>query len=637
MRAAGAEGSYPAGMCGIAGIVAFAGEREPGEGDLRRMSAAIAHRGPDGEGMALVRSATGAVAGLVHRRLAVLDPNPRSNQPFSAEHGGRRAHLVYNGEIYNYRELRKRLEGELPDFRWRTTGDTEVLLAAYFAWGEACADHLVGMFAFAIFDEVDGSLLLGRDVMGQKPLFVAVAPETGGGIGAVAFASELGAVATVPWADCEVDEAALGMYLAFGYVPAPATIYRGVRKHATKMTTRYRPPGPTRQRAVRPELVAPGGGGTVPEARRLVERAVSSQLVSDVPLGCFLSGGIDSSVVALCAQRELRKVGGCLDTFTAKFDDPRYDESPFAAEVARHLGTRHTEFAVNPDAAADLPGLAASYGEPFGDSSCLPTYYLSRETRRHVKVALAGDGGDELFCGYDRYRAMLAAEKFGSVAGLANSLLDGPRLAGHHPKSLKARLGRFLAAADLPAPLRYEAYMRVFPPGLLGAPPLSGRIGTQPFLAGDVVTMAMSVDRGTYLPDDLLAKVDRASMRVGLEVRAPFMDHQLVAFAAGLPRSELLRGGKKGVLRRAFSAELPAAVFKRRKMGFAVPIGEWFRSSLREMLRSVVLDPSGFAAGRFGRQAVAGLVEQHEAAEADHSQRLFALLMLELWWKGRRT
>jgi asparagine synthase (glutamine-hydrolysing) len=621
-------------MCGIAGIVSFApgGGLAVADDVLRRMSGRLAHRGPDGEGIAVVRG-NGSTAGLVHRRLAILDPDPRSDQPFAAEYQGRRAHLVYNGEIYNYRELRRDLQARLPGFPWRTTGDTEVLLAAYFAWGAACADGLVGMFAFAVWDETQGTLLLVRDRMGQKPLFVS-----GGAPGApdsdTMFASELEALTVVPGLSLEVDDAALSDYLALGYVPAPATIYRGIRKHPAGVTTLLAPGRPAEVRAIRGGASwepASGPGGL----RGMIEAAVESQLVSDVPLGCFLSGGIDSSVVACCAQAALVRSGSRLRTFTARFEDARYDESPFAAEVARHLGTQHTEFLVRPDAAADLPGLARSYGEPFADSSCLPTYYLSRQTREHVKVALAGDGGDELFGGYDRYRAMVLAERLGSVAGLARWALDPDRLSGGHPKGMKARLGRFLAAADLPAGKRYESFVRLFPPGMLGARELTGRVGGHPFPAGDVFTGAMQLDRLTYLPDDLLTKVDRASMRVALEVRAPFMDHRLVELAGRLGREEMMRGGKKGVLKRAFGGDLPRAVFARRKMGFAVPIGEWFRGELREMLRSLVLSADGFGVGRFGKPALEAIVVDHESRQVDHSQRLFALLMLELWHRGR--
>lgn len=615
-------------MCGIAGIVSFAAGYEPTEADLRRMSDRIAHRGPDGEGLLIAR-AHGHAAGFVHRRLAILDPDERSNQPFTAEYQGRRVHLVFNGEIYNFRDLRRELEQRLPGFPWRTTGDAEVLLAAYFAHGERCTDSLLGMFAFAIFDERDGSLLLARDRMGQKPLYVAVAPKGE----AVAFASELPALLEVPWVDKSVDEMSLQHYLAFGYTPVEGSIYTGIGKLLPAHRAVYRnSSSASTTQYYRAEKAAGTGRDVVATTKRLVEASVRSQLISDVPIGCFLSGGIDSSVVALCMKRAVEP-GQAVHTFTARFDDPRYDESPFAAEVARHLGTEHHTFDITPDIAADLPTLAASYGEPFGDSSCLPTYYLARETRKHVKVALAGDGGDELFAGYDRYRAMALAERFGFLGSLGGPLARS--LSTGHPKSRITRVARLIGAAGLPTAQRYESLMRIFPPGEFSSLPLTGSISGVPFPEGDPVLAALALDRRTYLDGDLLTKVDRASMRVNLEVRAPFMDHHLVSFAAGLSRDELFRGGKKGLLRSAFAGDLPGSVFKRPKMGFAVPIGEWFRDSLRGMVSDLLVSSSSFSVGRFGRTAVDRLLHEHQTHASDHSQRIFALVMLELWYRNR--
>lgn len=608
------------------------------------MSTCIAHRGPDGEGIELIHTPR-AVAGLVHRRLAVLDPDPRSNQPFLTEYAGRRLWLTYNGEIYNYRALRKELEPLLPGFPWRTSGDTEVVLAAYFAWGEACVDRMLGMFALVVFEESNGNVFLARDRMGQKPLYYALAPKRGvgdgmsrgeevGGWGGVAFASEISALTALPWVDLTVSESALSNYLAYGYTGPVESIYVGIRKLPPSCRMNLSGgAGDAEPVSYFDRNRAEPGGDPVERTRQLLTEAVASQLVSDVPLGCFLSGGIDSSVVSLLAAEALRRQGGGpLKTFTARFEDARYDESKYAEQVARHLGTEHHTFTITPDAAADLSLLALSYGEPFADSSCLPTYYLARETRGHVKVALAGDGGDELFAGYDRYRAMALAQKIGWMGHLMGVIPD--RLAEGPPKSMLTRLGRFFASARLSAGKRYEAWMRIFPPGLCGAPGLTGRIAGVELPSGDVVRASLALDRVTYLDADLLTKADRASMLVNLEVRAPFMDHHLVAFASGLSRGELLTGGKKGLLRKAFAHQLPKAVFTRRKMGFAVPIGEWFRSSLKEMLRSHLLAHDGFAIQRFGVEAVESLLIQHDTKHVDHTHRLFALLMLELWFQN---
>jgi asparagine synthase (glutamine-hydrolysing) len=382
----------------------------------------------------------------------------------------------------------------------------------------------------------------------------------------------------------------------------------------------------------------------VKRTRQLVTRAVKQQLVADVPLGCFLSGGIDSSIIAAAMKASVPSKQQVL-TFSIGFHDERYDETPFASEVAKHLGTNHREFIVEPNAADDLPRLARVYGEPFGDSSALPTHYLSRETRQHVKVALSGDGGDELFGGYDRYRAMLIGE---SVQRLPKPLryLAGARfwqiLPGTHPKSKMTRLKRLLRTIrQLPA-TRYESYMRIFddrmlkqliPQQRMATPTLHfSEMFNEQLKERDAVHAAMGVDRLTYLPDDLLCKVDRASMLHALEVRSPFMDHELVGFAASLSTDQLLGGGGKRMLRQAFAKDLPEKVFKRPKMGFAVPIGEWLRGDLAGMLRGLLFADDSFTRANLNSDFVRALVDEHHTGRADHGHRLYALLMLELWW-----
>ena len=391
--------------------------------------------------------------------------------------------------------------------------------------------------------------------------------------------------------------------------------------------------------------------------RGLVLRAVERQLVSDVPLGCFLSGGIDSSVIAAAMTAAMPR-GQPVMTFTIGFDDPRYDETPYAAEVAQHLGTQHRQFMVRIDAAAELPKLAAVFGEPFGDSSAIPAHFLSRETRAFVKVALSGDGGDELFGGYDRYRAMQLGCRIDAHPWLAH-LLRSPlwqRLPGSHPKGRLARLKRFLAPMGERPARRYACYTALFDdaalagllcpdfaaqtgPGLSGAFEALGRGDVSLGLRQrDDVQTALALDRVTYLPGDLLTKVDRCSMLHALEVRSPFMDPDVMRFSSGLSTEQLLGGGPKRLLREAFSRDLPAAVFKRRKMGFAVPIGDWFRdpaNPLRDLLHDSLRSSDSFAATHFRPEAVQRLIETHEASTADHSQRVYALLMLELGWKAR--
>jgi asparagine synthase (glutamine-hydrolysing) len=334
-----------------------------------------------------------------------------------------------------------------------------------------------------------------------------------------------------------------------------------------------------------------------------------------------------------------------VQTFSIGFDDPRYDESRYALAVAKHLGTDHHQSVVRPIAAVDLPKLIEVFGEPFGDSSALPTHYLARETRKHVKVALSGDGGDELFGGYDRYRAIHLSQRVARLVPQLAATRAG-RFAGGHPKSKVTRAARFVQSLSLPMAPRYSSFVRVFDDHLIGElmPGVSLgfdrvaeeferalRAGARPAEAG------LAADRVTYLPDDLLTKVDRASMMHGLEVRSPFMDHELVQFAAGLTTDQLLKGGPKRMLREAFAKDLPDFVFKRPKMGFAVPIGEWFRGELRPMLRDNLFAADSFGRQHFNMKVVERLVEEHETERIDHSQRLYALLMLELWWRWHRS
>jgi len=649
-------------MCGIAGVISWSGSHRVTREVLTGMSAKIAHRGPDGEGFHLAESG-GVQVGLVHRRLAILDPDPRSNQPFT---DGRGRWIVFNGEIYNFRELRKELESLHPSYAWKTTGDTEVLLAAYASWGEKCVDRLSGMFAFAIWDEglnaSDGAtLFLARDRMGQKPLYIATVGPTpkddyeerfGVPMHAIAFASELAALKPVPWIDRSLDESALKNYLQFGYISAPATIYHGIRElwpgsamtiRGAKSDTRFYF---SAKRPVK-EIPAPlSDADAVRLTGEHLERAVGEQMVSDVPIGCFLSGGVDSSIVALC----MTTFSDDVTTFSIGFDDPRYDESAYAAEVAQHLGTRHERFTVRPNVGDSLTELSGAFGQPFADSSALPTYWLSKLTRGHVKVALSGDGGDELFGGYDRYAAIRMIDQLrsrlgslpGAVAGKVASLLGGG-----HPKSTLARLARLGDALRLPTHRGYSRMMRLFNDEQLhelqhGTPLpadanlVDDRVAESFKLALpvlDAVRAALAVDRSEYLPGDLLTKVDRASMLHNLEVRSPFMDHELVTFAFGLTTEQLLAGGGKRMLREAFAADLPPSVFARKKMGFAAPIGDWFRGDLRAMLHEHLFATDSFARQHFNMTIVQRLIDEHEQSRVDHSQRLYALLMLELWWK----
>ena len=646
-------------MCGIGGIVSWDDRFHITTAQLDAISARLAHRGPDGQGIHLNHETEARAdhpqVGLVHRRLAVLDLDRRSDQPLADPD---RRLLVFNGEIYNFRELKEELRALGPSYEWRTTGDTEVLLRAYAIWGSKCVEHFNGMFAFAIWDELKSALFLARDRMGQKPLYVAfVRPDEESSTGkppptavaAVAFASELRALLALPWVNRDTANDALVEYLQWGYIPSPMTIYEGVWRLKPGETLTVARTGAAPKTYFDPNHIDPTllTGDPVARTRALVTAAVQKQLVSDVPVGCFLSGGVDSSIVAAAIKAASSEV----HTFSIGFDDPRYDETEYAVRVAKHLGTIHHCFTVHPNAAADLPQIAAAFGEPFGDSSALPTYYLARETRSHVKVALSGDGGDELFGGYDRYRAIAISQKLRTLftpypwklASLLSRLLPGT-----HSKSKLTRLRRLLGSIPLPVARRYSSYLRLMDDRMIHRllqPSVRDyfwlefdRIATHfeaVSAARGPVETALAIDRLYYLPDDLLTKVDRCSMQFALEVRGPFMDHDLISFAATLPQSLLLHGGGKRLLREAFRTDLPAEVFSRPKMGFAVPIGEWFRGELRDLLRGSLLSENSFAAANFNREVIEELIEDHEKGLADHSQRLYALLMLELWYSGQ--
>ncbi len=605
-------------MCGIAGIVSFDSSLRVTAEHLSRMSAIIAHRGPDGEKIWINGDHTPQV-GFAFRRLAVLDPNPRAMQPMTTRDG--RYTLVFNGEIYNFRELR----AELSPHDWQTTGDAEVLLEALARWSEKALDKLNGMFAIALWDEQEQTLLLARDRMGQKPLYYTT------GRGSIAFASEIRALNPWPDWDQEIDETSITEYLRYGHACLPGTLLNGAFQVLPGCWIRF-----TREQDSWVQMRYYDCNKPIYQTnlswKSMIEKTVEKQLVSDVPLGVFLSGGIDSSIIAFCARKF-----GPVKTFSIGFEDPAYDESRYAREVARHLETEHFEFRVTLDAALDLPKLAAVYGDPFADSSALPTHYLARETRKHVTVALSGDGGDELFGGYDRYRAMsYPIRAFAPLAPLGRLLAHG------HPKAKLTRLGRLIASSSMKQSTRYRSYLQIFSDDqialLLGKPCLHDSIWESEWQeyrkSKDAVETALAMDRTRYLPNDLLTKVDRASMLHSLEVRSPFMDHELVSRAAGLFSKDLLAGGGKRVLRHAFSTELPESVFDRPKMGFAVPIGQWFRTSLREMLVDHLLSADSFCQKHFQKPVIDHLIEQHLSSRADHSQRLYSLLMLELSQKS---
>jgi asparagine synthase (glutamine-hydrolysing) len=634
-------------MCGICGAAWTDTGRPLDDAALGRMTDRLRPRGPDDFGVF-----RDAHAALGFRRLSILDL-AGGHQPLANEDGS--VQVVFNGEIYNFAELRRRLEAR--GHTLRSAGDTEVLVHLYEDERERMLPLLRGMFALAIWDAPRRRLLLARDRLGQKPLLYRVAADR------ILFASELKALLALPDADVprEVDPVALDQYLAYGYVPHPRTILKGVHKlppahFATwqdgRLTLgRYWTPDWDRE-ARRPE------GEDVEALRATLDDAVREQMVSDVPLGAFLSGGIDSTIVVGLMQRHSARP---VKTFSIGFDDPAFDESRFAEMAARHLGAEHHAFRVEARAWETLPALADAFDEPFADSSALPTWFVARETRRHVTVALTGDAGDELFGGYDRYRALALTNQLARLPGGARRLL-GSGVARAIPSSARAKTRlraarRLLEGLHDPAPLRYLRWMTQFDeagrlalyaPGWLDqlAEAAEGVADADPASIlrrawdaaprRDDVTRAMVADLLTYLPGDLLHKVDMASMAHSLECRGPFLDHRVVELALAMPlerKMRLRRGRSKVILKRAFADLLPPPIRTRSKMGFGVPLDRWFRGPLREEVRAVLLDERALGRGLFRRDAIERLIADHEAGRRDNAYRLWGLLMLELWFR----
>ncbi|MFH0911811.1 MAG: asparagine synthase (glutamine-hydrolyzing) [Planctomycetota bacterium] len=624
-------------MCGICGIFSPDPRARPDAALAERMNRTLAHRGPDGSG---VLSRGPCVLG--HRRLSIIDLAGGA-QPMETPDG--RYAVTYNGEVYNHRDLR--LELEARGHRFRTRCDTEVVLRAYAEYGEACVDRLIGMFAFVVHDRESNELFLARDRLGQKPLYYM---EQGGEF---LFASEIPALALAPRFDASLDLASLHLYLAYLYVPSPRTIYAAVRSlppaHAARVTAR----GMALRRYWRPEYSAKREVGyeeARAEVRRRVVEAAERRLMSDVPLGAFLSGGLDSTVTVAALSEAS---GGAISTFTIGSDDPRYDERAFAGEAARRFGTRHHVRVAEPRSLKHLEMLLQRCGQPFADSSILPTYMVSAFAREHVTVALSGDGADELFAGYDRYVALRLSGFLGrlplslrrAVAKAARALLP----ARANERTLAGRLRRFFQVAErsgleqyLSAVARWRAedsgavygpLLRDAAAGTPVASPLSALM--ESLTARDPVEKWMEIESLTYLPEDVLAKVDRASMAVSLEVRSPFLDHTLVEYVASLPFDWKLKGSeRKHILKDAFRDVLPESIQRRGKMGFGVPVGEWLRGELRGLAREVLLAPGADCGGLFRPEGVRALLEAHLARQRDASYELWALLCFHLWRRG---
>jgi asparagine synthase (glutamine-hydrolysing) len=606
-------------MCGICGTASTRRPADPEQ--LAAMSALLAHRGPDSDGMFV----DGPV-GLAARRLSIIDLDT-GDQPIANEDGS--VVVVQNGEIYNYEELTHELVRAGHQFR--TRGDTEVLVHAYEEWGAGFAERLRGMFAVAIWDGRESRLVLARDRYGIKPLYYRAQDDS------IVFASELRALPRD-----EVDLDGLEAFLAFNSVPAPFSIFRGTHKlppghlllwNGSAELLRFARPAPATVTRTEDEAEL------VEELRARLRDSVRAHLVSDVPVGVLLSGGVDSCMLAALAAEE---TGRPLRTFSIGFEERSYDELADARLVVERYGTLHRELVLRPDAAQLLPALADAFDEPFADSSALPTYLVSQLAAEDVKVALSGEGGDELFGGYYTYSADLLAQRFGGLASALRPLVE--RLPTSTRKaSFDYRAKRFVRAAHLPPLERHHGWKEIFSPDARAE--LTGRRSSFDPVdllrarfaetdGAELLTRLQDVDVGTYLVDDLLVKTDRASMAHSLEARVPFLDPFVTGFALALPTRHKVRGlSKKRLLRKAAEPLLPARIVHGRKRGFSIPAAAWLAGELepfaRDTLAADVLRRQGF----FRHETVRRLLDEHVGGKQDWSRQLWCLLAFTLWYE----
>ena len=625
-------------MCGITGWANLDSYAPPPDGArdlLHAMCERMIHRGPDSEGLFVT---TGVALGM--RRLAIIDlvtgEQPAYNEDKSVA-------VILNGEIYNYRELRSELERRGHVFR--SASDTEVLPHLYEEYGDAMVNELNGMFAFALWDSRRRRLLIARDRFGEKPLYWGVFDKT------LLFASEPKVLLAHPAVKPALNLNALRQYLSFDYVPAPLSIYEGINKlpAAHNLTVENGRVNVERYWRLSYETTAPvpSENEAAERLRELLADAVRMRLVSDVPLGVLLSGGVDSSTVAALAVRASSEA---VKTFSISFAESSFDESAYARGVAKFLGTDHHEERLSANLAANLVSeIGAWMDEPFSDPSLVPTYLLSRFTRKHVTVALGGDGGDELFAGYPMYAGHRWAEVYKRVPlALRRGLVEPViRLLPVKTKNLSFdyKAVRFVTGAKYDTVARHHVWFGSFTPEeqdqLLTREALAasdGRIYASAQLIADecnnddVVTRMQSVDTQLYLAEDILTKVDRASMAVSLEVRAPFLDPRVAEFAASLPCNYKLRGLKtKYILKKAVHELLPPFVTRRGKKGFGVPVAEWLKEKLRPLARDLLSTERVRRAGVFNPEYVARLQDEHERGVANHRKLLWTLLMFELW------
>ena len=608
---------------------------------LRRMCESIIHRGPDDEGLVLRDG-----VGLGVRRLSIIDLQS-GHQPIANE--DETIWIVFNGEIYNYPELRTELAGL--GHRYRTQSDTEVVVHAYEQWGDACVERLNGMFGFAIWDRRGRRMLLARDRLGIKPLYFRLEDRR------LVFGSELKAVLQAPDVPREIDPAALRDYLALEYVPSPKTIFRGINKltPGSVLSWNQEDGRHTVHRYWDVDL-APGEADRKPrpleqeaeELRHLLYEVVRKELISDVPVGVFLSGGIDSSTVAAMMSDI---TPGHVNSFSIGFADPSFDESSHARQVAQHLGTNHRELVLDPHTLLELvPKITSSLDEPLADASIVPTYLLCRFAREHVKVALGGDGGDELFAGYPTLQAHRLLSAYNLLPGFMRKGVL-PALVNRLPTSMNNisadfALKRFVNGATLGLPERHLTWLGAYSDEALGAlltPDLKaaiaeagdGNLGADHLRAGNLrnpLNQVLYLDMKMFLENDILVKLDRASMLASLEARVPLLNVELVEHVARLPIGLKLRGLQtKFLLKRAMAGRLPAEILHRKKKGFGIPVAKWFRGPLKDVLLDAVNPDKIQREGMLDHTVVRTLLDDHFSGRRDNRKQLWTLFVLERW------
>jgi len=623
-------------MCGICGKLNFSKDEQVERRLIEQMCQVLSHRGPDDEGVYVKGN-----FGLGHRRLSIIDLTPAGHQPMGNE--DKTVWISFNGEIYNYLELREQLECR--GHRFISSTDTETILHLYEEEGVECLNRLRGMFAFAIYDENNERLFLARDRVGKKPLVYALKDDF------LIFASEIKALLLDPTMKREVDFVALHHYLTYEYCPSPLTIFKGISKLPPAHFLTWEKGRVKIERywdlSYREKLILAHEEEYEERFKEIFEESVRIRMRSDVPLGAFLSGGIDSSAtVAFMSKLNSRPV----KTFSIGFEEEEYNELPYAKIVADRFKTDHHEFLVKPDAVEVLPRLVYYYNEPFADSSAIPTYYVSRLTRGHVTVALNGDGGDESFAGYERYIADRLAGYYQMVPAIVREKVIRRMVESlphsENRRNFFRRLKRFVRGISEQPERRYvrwicffdnemkdDLYSREFKSMVLGID--SADLTVQWYGKADgksFIDRTLYVDVMSYLPDDLLVKVDIASMANSLEARSPFLDHTLMEFAASLPSElKLKRVNTKYLLKQLLKDILPPEILKRKKMGFGVPLDRWFRRELKEMAYDTLLSQSALNRGYFKRESIEKLLNEHVSMKADHSYRIWALLFLELW------